>query len=144
MPPEKPHILCVDHESCCEMLYLMLNLEKPRYELIGVNSAEKALEIIAINKFDLYLLECRLQKLSGVELCRRIRENDKETPILFYSVRARPIDRSRAMAAGASAYLVKPNDIDKLQETIERLVHKDSKVSKSKFDKNDGVYRGIY
>ena len=124
MLPAKPRILCVDDEDCREMLDLMLNLAKPVYEFVGADSAEKALQMIEDEKFDLYLFEYRLPETSGIELCRQIRKIDAETPILFFTGMARPVDRALAMAAGATEYLVKPNDLDRLAETIERLLHK--------------------
>ncbi len=124
MLPAKPRILCVDDEDCREMLDLMLNLAEPVYEFVGATSAEKALKIMANEKFDLYLLECRLLGISGIELCRQIREFDAETPILFFTGMVRPIDCDEALAAGATEYLIKPNDLDRLAETIERLLHK--------------------
>ena len=140
----KSQILCVDDESCYEMLDVLLNLEKPIYHLVGTNSVDEALEMIANKKFDLYLLECFLPGKSGVELCQQIRQTDAETPVLFYSVMARPIDRRRAMEAGATEYLVKPNDINRLAETIGRLVNRDSTVFESEFTNGDGIYGGLY
>lgn len=144
MLPANPRILCVDEKDSCEMFDLMLNLAEPVYEFVGTTSAEKALNIMANEKFDLYLLECRLAEMSGIELCRKIRKNDAETPILFFTGMARPADRNVAMAAGATEYLVKPNDIDRFAETIERLLHKNSTVSEPTPAINDGVHNGIY
>lgn len=62
--------------------------------------------------------------MSGVELCRHIRQSDIKTPILFFTAKAYPDDREAAMQAGASAYLIKPNDFDKFKETVKRLLDK--------------------
>lgn len=120
----KPRILCVDEEECCEMLDLMLKLAGFVYEFVGAASTEKALKMMADKKFDLYILEYRLSDISGIELCRQIRKIDSETPILFFTGMARPADRVTAIAAGATEYLIKPNDLDRFAETIERLLYK--------------------
>ncbi len=140
----KPRILCVDDEDCREMLDLMLNLAEPVYEFAGADSADKALKMIEDEKFDLYLFEYRLPEMSGIELCRQIRKIDAETPILFFTGMARPVDRNQAMAAGATEYLVKPNDLDRLAETIKRLLHKSLSISKPESANSDEVHHGIY
>ncbi len=130
MLPTNTRILCVDEKDCCQMLDFMLNISKPVFEFVGADSAEKALKLAENEKFDIYLLEYCLPEMSGIELCRRIRKTDADTPILFFSGMARPADRDEAMAAGATEYLIKPNDLDKFVETVERLLHKGLIVSK--------------
>lgn len=144
MNQNKPQILCVDMESCCEMLDLMLNIEKNVYEFTGMDSAEKALAIIATKKFDLYLVENLLPDKPGIELCRQIRETDAKTPIVFYSVMARQIDRQRAMEAGATEYLLKPNDIDRVAITIQQLLDKTLEFHEPETVKKEKSYSGIF
>jgi CheY-like chemotaxis protein len=55
-------------------------------------------------------------------LCRAIRLFDPSNPIIFYSALTRDSDLEAAMRAGAQAYLIKPNDLDKIEPTIKRLV----------------------
>ncbi len=126
------------------MLDFMLNISKPVFEFVGADSAEKALKLAENEKFDIYLLEYCLPEMSGIELCRRIRKTDADTPILFFSGIARPADRDEAMAAGATEYLIKPNDLDKFAETVERLLHKGLIVSKPVPAINNKVHYGIY
>jgi Response regulator containing CheY-like receiver, AAA-type ATPase, and DNA-binding domains len=60
---------------------------------------------------------------SGVDLLTKwIREFDQTTPILFYSGAAYDSDLRQALNAGASGYLVKPADNDKLLSEIDRLI----------------------
>lgn len=112
------------------MIVLMLGNAKPAYEVLGAATADAAADIISQEKFDLYVLEYILPGISGIELCRRIRQTDSETPILFFSGMARPVDRAAAMAAGATEYLVKPNDLDNLVETMARLLKENPSISK--------------
>ncbi|MBA3631350.1 MAG: response regulator [Acidobacteria bacterium] len=144
MPVSNPRILYVDDKDCCQMVGLMLNIAEPGYELVVVASADEAMNLMADGKFNLYVLECLLPGTSGIELCRRIRKADQNTPILFYTGMARPADRSVAMAAGATEYLVKPNDLDKIIGTITRLLNKSSSISKPESASGRRVYQGIY
>jgi DNA-binding response OmpR family regulator len=70
----------------------------------------------------LFILEHQLREMSGVELCRRIRQTDKKTPILFFSGRTRLMVGEVSIAAGATEYLVRPIGEDHLIDTIRRLL----------------------
>jgi len=61
---------------------------------------------------------------SGVELCRRVRKFNQQTPIIFYSGLAYEADIRKAFAAGAQAYLVKPVDVTDLIESVENFIGK--------------------
>lgn len=127
-----PRILYVDDKDCYQMIDLMLNLVAPGYEFVGVTTAEKAISIMAKEKFDLYVLEYQMAGTSGIELRRHIRRSDSKTPILFFTGMARAADRNVAIAAGATEYFVKPNDLDRVVETIGRLLNKNSPIPRAK------------
>jgi DNA-binding response OmpR family regulator len=91
-------------------------------ETSSAATAAEALDKIASERFDLYLLDNWLPGGSGVELCRKIRETDTSTPIIFYSGAALESEREEALAAGAQAYLVKPVDVSLLVETVKNLL----------------------
>jgi DNA-binding response OmpR family regulator len=115
-------VLCVDDdEDACEMLSLLLKAHQ--IDATCVRSAAEAWPMIKAERFDLYLLDGWLPKLDGFEFCRQIREFDPNTPILFYSGAAYDADKQKGIAAGANAYVVKP-DIDGLTETIVDLIAK--------------------
>jgi CheY-like chemotaxis protein len=121
MPPHFKRILCVDDdEDTCTMLSGLLGLVGCRTTTAG--TAAEALELIACERFDLYLLDNWLPGGSGVELCREIRRSDPSTPIVFYSGAELDSEREEALAAGAQTYLVKPGDAAALVETIRRLL----------------------
>ena len=122
-----PHVLCVeDDEDSRELLIALL-----RHELIeakAVGTAVQALSSIQTEHFDLYLLDSRLPDLDGFALCRRIRDFDPETPILFFSGAAYEADKKRGIEAGANAYVIKP-DLDGLLESIKQLVSLEESVT---------------
>lgn len=121
MTPYKKRILCVDdEEDTREMLCALLGLVN--CEVLTAATAAEALEMIARERFDLYLLDNWLPGGSGTELCRKIRETDSSTPVVFYSGAALDSEREEALAAGAQAYLVKPRDLGLLVETVNSLL----------------------
>jgi DNA-binding response OmpR family regulator len=59
-----------------------------------------------------------------LEVSRQIRTFDKTIPIIFLSGETRQSEVDKAMGTGASAYLIKPNDFEKLPATIAELIEK--------------------
>ncbi len=140
-----PRILYVDDDKdSCEMISLMLRLANDSYRVSTVSTSREILDLIKSQAFDLYVFDYALPEMTGVELCRRIRQTDSKTPILFYSAMGRETDRDEATAAGATEYLVKPNDLEKLTETVQRLLNKNSTISKAQSPVKIKTYNGIF
>ena len=129
VPSILPRVLCVDDDEDSRVMLTMLL----RHELIeakAVGTAVQAMSSIQTEHFDLYLLDSRLPDLDGFALCRRIRDFDPETPILFFSGAAYEADKKRGIEAGANAYVIKP-DLDGLLESIKQFVsHEESATAK--------------
>jgi two-component system, OmpR family, phosphate regulon response regulator PhoB len=114
-------ILCVeDDKDSCELLQFVLGGEG--FEVVSCSTSEEGLQLAKEKNFSAIILDHRLAEISGVEICRRIRAYDKQTPIIFYSASAHPKEREAGLAAGANDYLVKPLDFERIAETIKRLV----------------------
>jgi len=127
MDSPKGRILCTeDDEDTRDLLVVMLNLDG--YEVICTDGAAKALDLLKTEKFDLCLLDNWLPGISGEDLCKKIREFDSQTPILFYSGAAYEEDKTRARAAGAQGYLVKPVVEGQLISEVARIIA-ESKVA---------------
>jgi CheY-like chemotaxis protein len=127
-----PRILYIDdYSDSCKLIDILLYTEKCKYSFSIANSPSEALELIASEPFNLYILENKLPEMTGVELCRKIRQTDKQTPILFFSGKARPFDRETSLNAGATEYLVKSDDRERITETIRELLN-DNHNCKSK------------
>ena len=108
-----------DDEDSRDMLNTLLKMAL--IETTTVGTAAQALSSVQAERFDLYLLDARLPDLDGFELCRRMRNSDPDTPILFFSGAAYEADKKRGIEAGANGYVVKP-DIDRLLGTIKQFV----------------------
>ena len=118
----RSRVLCVDDDlEACEMLSVLL--KSHRIEVTCAQSAAEAWPLIRAESFDLYLLDAWLPNLDGFEFCRQIRALDSSTPILFYSGAAYDVDKLKGIAAGANAYVTKP-DVEGLIETISNLIAK--------------------
>lgn len=116
-------ILCVDNDrQACEIIRLKLKETGKNYSLTSISNPHRALRLIEKQPFDLYIIDYLLPDMSGIELCRRIRQSDAETPIIFFG---RPIDEKdikSALKTGANEYLRKPDGLEILEEKISRLL----------------------
>ncbi len=120
MPQVKCRVLCIDdHEDTSEMLKLLLAQED--YEVVIALSCDAALELATSQEFDLYVLDRQLPDGSGLELFQKLTKVTPGVPCIFYSGDAYDIHRSEAFAAGADAYVVKP-DLDGLIENVRQLL----------------------
>jgi DNA-binding response OmpR family regulator len=121
MPPKtRSHVLCVDDDADArEMLKVLM--DAGGIDVSCATSATEAWSLIERSHFDLYLLDGWLPGLDGFEFCRQLREARPDTPILFYSGAAYETDKRKGMAAGATAYVVKP-DIEGLIRTVVQII----------------------
>lgn len=120
MSQGKCRVLCIDdHEDSSEILKLILSQED--YEVSTAVTVRQALELAVNEEFDLYVLDRHLPDGSGVELCQKLDEISPGVPCIFYSGDAYDIHRSEALAAGADAYVAKP-DIERLINSVRDLL----------------------
>ena len=113
-------VLCVDdHRDTSEMLELLL--AKEEYEVETAATMEEACRLAEEKRFDLYVLDRRLPDATGLELCEKLNEITPEVPCIFYTGDAYEIHRREAIAAGAAAYVAKP-DIDGLIDAVQQLL----------------------
>ena len=120
MPQERCRVLIIDdHEDTSEMLKLLLGEED--YEVKIAPTIQEALRLATNEEFDLYVLDKHLPDGSGLELCAKLNEITPKVPCIVYSGDAYDIHRVEAMAAGADAYVAKP-DIEGLIEKVNKLL----------------------
>ena len=108
MSDSRCRVLCVDdHHDTSEMLQLLLAEEN--YEVHTAGTVEEACAMATRQSFDLYVLDKRLPDGTGLELCEKLNGITPSVPCIFYTGDAYEIHRREAMAAGAAAYVAKPN-----------------------------------
>ena len=108
-----------DHEDSAQMLKLVL--AESDYEVQSAHRIDEALRLAAENQFDLYVVDKRLPDGSGLELVKQLSQLTPSVPSIVYTGDAFEIHREQAMAAGAHAYVCKP-DIDKLIQTVQSFL----------------------
>jgi DNA-binding response OmpR family regulator len=120
MPNSKCRVLCVDdHHDTSEMLKLLLAEEN--FDVHTAATMEEARRMAVAFEYDLYVLDKRLPDGTGLELCEMLNQITPGVPCIFYTGDAYEIHRREAMAAGAAAYVAKP-DIEALISTVHELL----------------------
>jgi len=120
MSEERCRILYVDdHDDSAEMLKLIL--ADADYVVDSARSMEQALQMAAESTYDLYVLDKRLPDGSGLELVKRLNALTPDVPCVVYTGDVYELHQKEALAAGADAYVPKP-DIEKLIQTINNFL----------------------
>jgi len=111
----QPYVLIVEDEDALVTL-LEYNFEKEGYEVGIAMDGEEALVMAAERTPDLILMDWMLPKLSGVEVCRRLRrrEETRSTPVIMLTARGDETDRITGLDYGADDYMVKPFSLPEL------------------------------
>ena len=76
--------------------------------------------------YDIYLLDINVPRINGLDVCRQIRETDKNTPILMLTAYGEIDDKVEAFNRGADDYLVKPFHLEELYVRINSLCRRKS------------------
>ncbi|QQZ63353.1 response regulator transcription factor [Paenibacillus sonchi] len=106
-------ILVVEDEEKIARL-LQIELECEGYLVSIAGNGHQALELYQTNQPDLLLLDVMLPGFSGIELLRRIRNNDAETPVLLLTAKSSVEDKVSGLDLGANDYITKPFQIEEL------------------------------
>jgi DNA-binding response OmpR family regulator len=117
------NILIVEDEP--EMARLLMGgLREESYEVSLARDGVAALEISAVESFDIILLDLMLPKVDGMEVARQLRRREQETPVLMLTARDALPDIVKGLDAGADDYLTKPFSFVELLARIRALVRR--------------------
>jgi two-component system phosphate regulon response regulator PhoB len=122
-----PHILIVEDEEPLTLL-LRYNLEAEGYRVEVVARGDEAELRLRETVPDLVLLDWMLPGLSGIELCRRLRQRPEtqRLPVIMLTARGEESERVRGLATGADDYVVKPFSVPELVARVRALMRRAS------------------
>lgn len=120
-----PHILVVEDEDALSTL-LQYNLDKEGYEVAVAADGEEALTLVSERLPDIIILDWMLPKISGIEVCRRLRQRaeSRNVPIIMLTARGEESDRIRGLDTGADDYIVKPFAMSELSARIRAVLRR--------------------
>ena len=111
-----------DERDLCEDIAKKLRLSG--YEADTCVDGEAALELLAVERYDLVLLDLNLPKVDGMTVLRTLREHDQETGVLILSARSEISDKVDGLDAGANDYLSKPFHLEELEARVRSLTRR--------------------
>src|SRR5258708_25735772 len=97
---------------------LKAGLEEYHYAVDLVTNGEDAVALACLVPYDLLILDILLPDLDGWEVCRRLRAQHKQMPILFLTALDSIEQRVQGLDLGADDYLVKPFDFRELEARV--------------------------
>lgn len=127
---EKKRILVVEDEATL-LLGLVENLKAVGYDVLEATDGPHAYELAVAEQPDALLLDIMLPGASGFEVCRKIRDQGLQMPIIMLTARSDEFDKLHGFEMGADDYVTKPFSLDELLARLKAvLLRGDRKVSK--------------
>ena len=105
------------------------NLRFERYEVVTANDGETGYVLRQQEQPDLIVLDLMLPRLSGLELCQKLRAEDVQVPVLILTARSEEADRVRGLDLGADDYVTKPFSVPELMARIRALLRRASSAT---------------
>jgi two-component system alkaline phosphatase synthesis response regulator PhoP len=116
-------ILVVEDEEAIAQ-GLVFNLRRKGYRVDLARDGEAALELARGHGYDLIVLDVRLPKADGFEVCQRLRRDGNFAAVLMLTARDQPDDVVYGLKSGADDYMVKPFDLAELLARVEGLLRR--------------------
>src|SRR5689334_22339025 len=114
-------ILVVDDEATGRAVLVRL-LEQDGYVVDSAEDGASALHVASEHPPDAVVTDLKMPGMDGVELLAKLKEQDRQLPVIVVTSFGEVGSAVAAMRAGAEDYLTKPIDVDALELTIERAI----------------------
>ncbi len=111
---------------------LISKMLRPYYTVIIVQNGEDAVRVHSEKKPDLILMDLKMPKMNGLEATRKIRETDRQTPIIAITAFAFDFDREQAVASGCNYMITKPINPMQLRKIIRNFIKNGNYVPKKR------------
>jgi two-component system alkaline phosphatase synthesis response regulator PhoP len=116
-------ILLVEDEEGL-ILTLTDRLQSEGFEVVSAADGERGFELASSGDFNLIVLDVMLPEKNGYDVCRDLRRNGIETPVLMLTAKGETIDKVLGLKLGADDYLTKPFEVIELLARIEALLRR--------------------
>jgi DNA-binding response OmpR family regulator len=120
------HILVVEDDRPLARI-LRKSIESSGHTVDIVADGDEGLRVARMRAHDALVLDLQLPRLSGIEVCKRLRDDGNTVPIIMLTARGAVSDRIEGLDVGADDYLAKPFSLAELQARL-RALHRRGKV----------------
>jgi len=125
-----PHILIVEDDTEISKL-VRINLNDQGYRVDTADNGDEGYRKISDGAYDLIVLDLMLPGTGGLEICKRMRADRDETPVLMLTAKSEEFDKVLGLELGADDYLTKPFSIRELLARIKALLRRASQPATS-------------
>jgi DNA-binding response OmpR family regulator len=101
-----------------------LYLQNEGFRIKQCHNGKEALDILEREPVDLVVLDVMMPEVDGLDVCRRLREQDNTVPILMVSAKAEDMDKVLGLMSGADDYLIKPFNPLELVARVKSLLRR--------------------
>ncbi|HQH26577.1 MAG TPA: response regulator transcription factor [Oligoflexia bacterium] len=116
---------------------LVENLKLEGYAVVARDNGVEGLEAFDKESPDLVILDLMMPRLDGLEVCRRIRESKRATPIMILTAKCSEVDKVVGLELGADDYLTKPFGMRELFARLKALLRRVNAAGKSGEESSD-------
>ncbi len=129
---DKTKILIVDDELIMRES-LAGWLERDGHKVVTASSGEEALEILKDSRFDILLIDIKMEGIGGLDVLRRVKESDPDVAVVMITAYGSISTAIEAMKNGAYDYLLKPFDPEALGVLVDRIIEHQAQTRECQF-----------
>ncbi len=107
---------------------LEASLKEVPYEVLSAMDGERGLAVARREKVDLIILDLMLPKKNGMDVCRDLRKEGNNTPILMLTSKKEEVDKVLGLEIGADDYMTKPFSLRELQARLRALLRRKGEI----------------
>lgn len=107
--------------------FIMRGLEEEGYTVEVAEDGKKGLDLITSKEYDIVLLDLMIPEIDGLEVLKRMRRQEIETPVLIITAKSTKEDVIKGLDTGSDDYLTKPFSFDELLARIRALLRRSRK-----------------
>ncbi len=130
MSEDRVKILVVEDEASIRQ-FISINLERSGFDVLEADNGEKALEMAAVCKPEIMVLDVMLPGIDGFQVCSRLRAEMPEIIIIMLTARAQDVDKITGLELGADDYMVKPFNPRELTARIRTIMRRTENLKES-------------
>ncbi|MEN6374848.1 MAG: response regulator [Smithella sp.] len=131
-----------DEEDIVDLI--SYNLTKEGFSTIKAYDGEAALRLVKLQKPDLLILDLMLPRMSGIDVCKTVRNNpvSANLPIIMVTAKGDEIDKIIGLEIGADDYITKPFSVKELVARVRAVLRRQRKENKQRLE-DEFSYRGL-
>ena len=104
--------------------------ENEFYKVTTVEDGQKGYDTAIAQSFDLIILDLMLPNMDGLEICKKLRSENIDTPILMLTAKGQLLDKVLGLKLGADDYLPKPFEFEELLARVEAILRRAQRLDR--------------